>query len=335
MSILDDIIRTIRGNKNENSDKSGTEYAVVSTTLTDESSQNAKLFSRTILLISIVAIVLSIIPPFAASGLALGVVALVLSWYVKRKAKIDIQKAALCLSACAVFLGLVITGISANSANYDKLQLAQTGQELAALQEKATAQEEELAKEDPVLSLEIIGAEPTKVKSVQVVITGTTDTGIPVNDTRTIEVGHKNTLGYPSGDYQFAYAAFTAPDGKTLYKEGSASCSYDEGVAKSIPLRLVENTEEMQRIAAEQEAARRAAEEAARAEAEAAAAAEAAAREAEQAQSSISNEHTVYITKSGEKYHASGCQYLKKSKIPISEGDAIAQGYTPCSKCNP
>lgn len=44
---------------------------------------------------------------------------------------------------------------------------------------------------------------------------------------------------------------------------------------------------------------------------------------------------TVYITKSGEKYHRSGCQYLKKSKIEISLDDAKAKGYTACSKCNP
>ncbi len=44
---------------------------------------------------------------------------------------------------------------------------------------------------------------------------------------------------------------------------------------------------------------------------------------------------TVYITKTGEKYHRDGCQYLSKSQIPISKDDAIAQGYTPCSRCNP
>ena len=44
---------------------------------------------------------------------------------------------------------------------------------------------------------------------------------------------------------------------------------------------------------------------------------------------------TVYITKTGEKYHSDGCQYLKKSKIPIDLDDAISQGYEPCSKCHP
>jgi len=44
---------------------------------------------------------------------------------------------------------------------------------------------------------------------------------------------------------------------------------------------------------------------------------------------------TVYITKTGAKYHRSGCRYLRKSSISISKSNAIARGYTPCSKCRP
>lgn len=47
------------------------------------------------------------------------------------------------------------------------------------------------------------------------------------------------------------------------------------------------------------------------------------------------NSVTVYITATGSKYHRSGCSYLKKSSIPISLSSAKAQGYTPCSRCNP
>ncbi len=52
--------------------------------------------------------------------------------------------------------------------------------------------------------------------------------------------------------------------------------------------------------------------------------------------SSSIDEHsyTVYITKTGDKYHMDGCSYLK-SRIPISLADAKANGYTPCSRCNP
>jgi len=44
---------------------------------------------------------------------------------------------------------------------------------------------------------------------------------------------------------------------------------------------------------------------------------------------------TVYITDTGEKYHSSGCQYLRKSKHLISLKSAKSSGYTPCSRCAP
>ena len=44
---------------------------------------------------------------------------------------------------------------------------------------------------------------------------------------------------------------------------------------------------------------------------------------------------TVYITKTGTKYHCDGCSYLSKSKIAISKTEAKAKGYTACSKCKP
>ena len=50
---------------------------------------------------------------------------------------------------------------------------------------------------------------------------------------------------------------------------------------------------------------------------------------------SQNNEYTVYITKTGDKYHRAGCRYLSKSQIAISKSDAIGSGYSPCSVCNP
>jgi len=44
---------------------------------------------------------------------------------------------------------------------------------------------------------------------------------------------------------------------------------------------------------------------------------------------------TVYITKTGAKYHSEGCRYLSKSKISIDLADAIAKGYGACSVCKP
>ena len=43
---------------------------------------------------------------------------------------------------------------------------------------------------------------------------------------------------------------------------------------------------------------------------------------------------TVYITQTGRKYHRSSCQYLKRSKIPISL-ESAKQNYAPCSVCRP
>ena len=42
---------------------------------------------------------------------------------------------------------------------------------------------------------------------------------------------------------------------------------------------------------------------------------------------------TVYVTKTGKKHHATGCRYLRKSRIPISLNNAKTAGYTPCSVC--
>jgi hypothetical protein len=46
-------------------------------------------------------------------------------------------------------------------------------------------------------------------------------------------------------------------------------------------------------------------------------------------------EQTVYITKSGKKYHRDTCRYLSRSKIPTTLKDAKANGYTACSICRP
>lgn len=43
---------------------------------------------------------------------------------------------------------------------------------------------------------------------------------------------------------------------------------------------------------------------------------------------------TVYVTKTGAKYHRGSCRSLSKSKIPISLEDA-RKSYSPCSVCNP
>ncbi len=44
---------------------------------------------------------------------------------------------------------------------------------------------------------------------------------------------------------------------------------------------------------------------------------------------------TVYITRTGIKFHRFGCRHLRYSAIPINRADAIARGYAPCLVCRP
>lgn len=44
---------------------------------------------------------------------------------------------------------------------------------------------------------------------------------------------------------------------------------------------------------------------------------------------------TVYVTRTGEKYHRGTCRYLSRSKIPTTLRDAKRNGYDPCSVCRP
>lgn len=44
---------------------------------------------------------------------------------------------------------------------------------------------------------------------------------------------------------------------------------------------------------------------------------------------------TVFVTRTGKKYHRAGCRYLRSSQRAINLDDAIRAGYTPCSVCKP
>ena len=47
------------------------------------------------------------------------------------------------------------------------------------------------------------------------------------------------------------------------------------------------------------------------------------------------SELTVYVTKTGKKYHNESCSHLRISKRAILLSDAVVQEYTPCSRCSP
>ena len=57
--------------------------------------------------------------------------------------------------------------------------------------------------------------------------------------------------------------------------------------------------------------------------------------ENEEAQTSATVGTTVYITKSGTKFHRDGCSSLSKSRIAISYEDAVSRGFEPCGRCAP
>lgn len=44
---------------------------------------------------------------------------------------------------------------------------------------------------------------------------------------------------------------------------------------------------------------------------------------------------TVYITKTGKKYHKGSCRYLSNSKIEIKKSKAVEAGYDACKVCKP
>jgi hypothetical protein len=48
-----------------------------------------------------------------------------------------------------------------------------------------------------------------------------------------------------------------------------------------------------------------------------------------------SEAQTVYVTRTGAKYHNGSCSYLRQSKISIDLKKAKEQGYTACSVCKP
>jgi hypothetical protein len=43
---------------------------------------------------------------------------------------------------------------------------------------------------------------------------------------------------------------------------------------------------------------------------------------------------TVYVTRTGTKYHTANCRYLRSSSRPVALSEAAAL-YTPCSVCQP
>jgi micrococcal nuclease len=48
-----------------------------------------------------------------------------------------------------------------------------------------------------------------------------------------------------------------------------------------------------------------------------------------------SGSDTVYVTKSGSRFHRSGCRFLSRSAVPMARVTAAGRGFSPCQVCKP
>lgn len=180
--------------------------------------------------------------------------------------------------------------------------------------------------------------------AVSVSVNGKSDKSDSVSKTVSVTPGE----GYESNDLTAGSYTFTVIDsslrsGETVYAVSSIDDMRDDSRNQHVAISLSIDQEATEQLAAEKQ--RLADEQKAEEEAEAKKAAEAAAaQKAAQEKaattsssassaskaSSTTNPQTVYVTKTGKKYHNDGCSSLKKSKIAISLSEAEAEGYTPC-----
>lgn len=184
--------------------------------------------------------------------------------------------------------------------------------------------------------------------AVSVSVNGKSDKGDSVSKTVSVTPGE----GYESNDLTAGSYTFTVIDsslrsGETVYAVSSIDDMRDDSRNQHVAISLSIDQEATEQLAAEKQ--RLADEQKAEEEAEAKKAAEAAAaQKATQEKaattsssassaskaSSTTNPQTVYVTKTGKKYHNDGCSSLKKSKIAMSLSEAEGEGYTPCKNCH-
>ena len=181
--------------------------------------------------------------------------------------------------------------------------------------------------------------------SITVNVTGKPEDGDSLTAVITATPDKPLELTYGPGFYTFATDSITK--GETVYGAAETSASFTGTDDQTVTLSISKDTAATEALAqqkAAEEQAREEAEAQAQAEAEARAQAEAQAQaeaeaeaERQKAQETTTpqvNEQTVYITRTGEKYHESWCSSLRKSKIPISLSEAEALGYEPCKNCH-
>ena len=201
----------------------------------------------------------------------------------------------------------------------------------------ASAQQEPAAEiEQHELSF-VVDAEGSDLPaSVGILVTGTQGDGVKVDDRYEAALGKTYATAYPEGSYAFDVDSASLKLGEEIFVAVHVPYAFDGSADHTVHIKLVRDAEAMAEAqAAKEQAAAAAAAAAAEEEAAAAVAEQEAAAAAAAASAGGGGGDTVYITKTGEKFHRDGCRYLKKSQIAISRSDAVAQGYGACSVCNP
>ena len=211
------------------------------------------------------------------------------------------------------------------------------------------------SKSGPYITPKVEGKEAGTWVSLK--ITGKTKAGKKISETKTVKIGKKTDLKLGPGSYTIHFAKDCVASDTDVYTAGKVALNYKKANKKNYIFKIAVDRKATkqkadEKAAAEQKAAeeKAAAEQAAaeeaqrqaeeqerqRQEAEAQAQAQAEAErqaQIQQQQQAQQNEQTVYVTRTGDKYHKAGCRYLRQSQIPMSLSQAQASGYTPCSIC--
>ena len=293
------------------------------------------------LVLAAVGLALSFTGVLSLAGALCGAVSLGFFVHDRRKkpssSGLTAPKATLALGICSVVLGVMVAlGGAASGGVHNEAQQPSSS---SVQQEPKTVE----APEEHELDFVVQSDEELAPASVTVIVSGTQTDGVKVSERHEAAVGKTYTLARSPGRYSFEIDASSLAVGEVLLKADRVECSFDGLKDRTVSIKIVQDAEAMQARAAQEEAERQKAEEeaaaaaaAATAEQEAAAAAE---REAAAAAAASAADDrggdTVYLTKTGEKYHRDGCSSLRKSKIPTTRSEAEARGYEPCKNCRP
>ncbi len=178
---------------------------------------------------------------------------------------------------------------------------------------------------------------------VAVSITGKSKSGKQVDKQQNVKIGVETKVKVGPGTYKVSISSDSVQDDENAYQANEAEIKYDGKCQTLVVMQLSIDTSATEQKKADKAAAEEAAQAEAQRQAEEAAQQAEAQRQAEEqarqqqeaaaAAQAQQNTETVYVTRTGGKYHKAGCRYLRSSSIAISLSSAQSQGYTACSVC--